>query len=137
MGWEARGVPGVVCQGRTGNPDGGQGSSDGVQGWAFGAGAGVAGYAVFPAGVGGQAWATSVNGMGLFATDFDASGREVGQAAGWFDGRVVVDGHLLVFGAKGAVVRQRDGSHRMLYSVESPESWFEDFGESRLVDGEA
>ena len=30
-----------------------------------------------------------------------------------------------------------DGSHRRLYCVESPESWFEDFGEGTLRCGEA
>jgi hypothetical protein len=29
-----------------------------------------------------------------------------------------------------------DGSHRRLYSVESPESWFEDFGFGELVNGQ-
>ena len=36
-----------------------------------------------------------------------------------------------------AAVSHPDGSHRLLYSLESPESWFEDFGEARLVDGKA
>jgi hypothetical protein len=112
-------------------------NSNGVEGHGAGLAAGVAGFAVDTGGVGVQAVATGVNGMGLFATDFDQSGREIGQAAGWFDGRVVVDGDLIVFGAKGAAVRQRDGSHRVLYAVESPESWFEDFGEGRMVKGKA
>jgi hypothetical protein len=30
-----------------------------------------------------------------------------------------------------------DGSYRRLYAVEAPESWFEDFGEARLVNGRA
>ena len=34
-------------------------------------------------------------------------------------------------------MRHRDGSHRLLYCVESPESWFEDFGEARLINGRA
>ncbi len=112
-------------------------NSNGVEGHGAGVAAGVAGFATDSGGVGVQAIASGVDGMGLFATDFDQSGREVGQAAGWFDGRVVVDGDLIVFGAKHAAVRQRDGSRRMLYCMESPESWFEDFGEGRLVKGKA
>jgi hypothetical protein len=30
-----------------------------------------------------------------------------------------------------------DGSHRLLYCMESPESWFEDFGKGRLDCGQA
>ena len=40
-------------------------------------------------------------------------------------------------GAKCAAVPFPDGSLRRLYSLESPESWFEDFGEARLVRGKA
>src|SRR5579884_1630041 len=36
-----------------------------------------------------------------------------------------------------AAVPYPDGSYRVLYSVESPESWFEDFGHAQLVNGQA
>jgi hypothetical protein len=56
--------------------------------------------------------------------------------AGVFFGPVVVRGPFVVFGApKSAAVPHPDGSHRLLYCVESPESWFEDFGEAKLVKG--
>jgi hypothetical protein len=42
-----------------------------------------------------------------------------------------------VFGAKSAAVPHPDGSHRLLYCVESPESWFEDFGKADLDCGKA
>lgn len=100
-------------------------------------GIGVSGRVTGPAGTGVEALSSGINGMALYASDWDDHGREVGQAAGWFDGRVVVDGDLVIFGAKHAAVRQRDGSHRMLYSMESPENWFEDFGEGQLVKGKA
>lgn len=48
-----------------------------------------------------------------------------------------VQGSLSVKGAKAAMVRHRDGSHRLLYSLECPESWFEDFGRARLIRGRA
>jgi hypothetical protein len=58
--------------------------------------------------------------------------------AGLFLGHVRVYGNLdVVFGAKSAVVKLPDGSTRRLYCVESPESWFEDFGEAQLVGGQA
>lgn len=39
--------------------------------------------------------------------------------------------------SKQAVVKHPDGSHHALYCLESPESWFEDFGREQLVDGRA
>jgi hypothetical protein len=60
-----------------------------------------------------------------------------GISAGYFFGDVYIDGNLRVFGAKNAAVPQPDGSHRLLYCMESPESWFEDFGTARLVKGRA
>ena len=58
--------------------------------------------------------------------------------AGVFDGAVAINGALQVYGApKSAAVRHPDGSHRLLYCVESPESWFEDFGRGKLKDGKA
>jgi len=58
--------------------------------------------------------------------------------AGLFFGNVRVYGTLdVVYGPKAAVVKSSDGSNRRLYCVESPESWFEDFGETRMVRGRA
>lgn len=64
-------------------------------------------------------------------------GRSSSGFAGFFDGTVQVNGALNVTGAKSAVVPFPDGSHRRLYSMESPESWFEDFGVGHLVNGQA
>jgi hypothetical protein len=60
-----------------------------------------------------------------------------GALAGFFSGDVQVTGNFTVFGAKNAAVPHPDGSHRRVYSVESPESWFEDFGQSALSSGQA
>jgi hypothetical protein len=58
--------------------------------------------------------------------------------AGFFEGDVFVLGNLTKTGMGSCVaVPFRDGSLRRLYSMESPESWFEDFGEKRLVKGKA
>jgi hypothetical protein len=61
-----------------------------------------------------------------------------GAYAGGFFGPVVVQGDFTVVGgAKSAAVPHPDGTHRRLYCVESPESWFEDFGEGTLACGQA
>ncbi len=58
--------------------------------------------------------------------------------AGVFLGAVVTWGPLVNYGGpKSAAVRHPDGSDRLLYCMESPESWFEDFGEAKLVNGKA
>jgi hypothetical protein len=51
---------------------------------------------------------------------------------------VIVGGNFTVVGgAKSAAVPHPDGSHRRMYCMESPESWFEDFGKGRLECGRA
>ena len=67
-----------------------------------------------------------------------ATNGVAGAYAGAFYGPVIVGGNFTVVGgAKSAAVPHPDGSHRRLYCVESPESWFEDFGEAELICGEA
>jgi hypothetical protein len=55
--------------------------------------------------------------------------------AGRFDGNVHIQGRLTSSQPKSAAVRVGDSSLRLLYAIESPESWFEDFGFGRLNDG--
>jgi len=43
----------------------------------------------------------------------------------------------LITGTKSAAVKLDNGEYRLLYSMESPENWFEDFGEGQLVNGRA
>ena len=57
--------------------------------------------------------------------------------AGQFNGNVLVNGAFTVNGKKSAAVPFPDGSYRRLYCMESPESWFEDFGFGELANGEA
>ena len=66
-----------------------------------------------------------------------ATNGVAGAFAGAFYGAVIVGGDFTVFGAKSAAVPHPDGSHRRLYCVESPDSWFEDFGDAALVNGVA
>jgi hypothetical protein len=85
-------------------------------------------------------------GHGLVGATATAGGAAVvgatngvaGAYAGAFYGPLVVSGAFTVFGGpKSAAVLHPDGTHRRLYCMESPESWFEDFGESTLECGQA
>lgn len=67
-----------------------------------------------------------------------ATNGVAGAFAGAFYGPLIVGGDFTVVGgAKSAAVPHPDGSHRRLYCVESPESWFEDFGRGTLACGKA
>ena len=59
--------------------------------------------------------------------------------AAQFNGNVVIQGSLTVTGSfpKSAAVKKRDGSQARMYCMESPESWFEDFGTAELKQGQA
>ena len=85
----------------------------------------------------------SAKGHGLVGATSSPGGAAVvgatngvaGAFAAAFYGPVIVGGDFTVVGgAKSAAVHHPDGSHRRLYCVESPESWFEDFGKARLDD---
>lgn len=125
---ESRSGPGVVglsdtdagVLGSASNSVGVYGSSDRV--------AGVRGTSQRGAGV----IAQSGTGVGLVATAANRTGT-----AGLFLGNVYISGNLVVAGNKNAAVRRASEKHRLLYCVESPESWLEDFGEARLVNGRA
>lgn len=61
-----------------------------------------------------------------------------GATAGYFNGAVTVQGSFTVLGGpKSAAVKHPDGSLRRLYCVESPEAYFEDYGEGKIVAGRA
>jgi hypothetical protein len=67
-----------------------------------------------------------------------ATNGVAGAYAGAFYGPVIIGGDLTVVGgAKSAAVPHPDGTHRRLYCLESPESWFEDFGKASLECGRA
>ncbi len=98
-------------------------------------------------GAGGFAvYGLSARGHGLVGATAAAGGAAVvgasngvaGAYAGAFYGAVIVSGDFTVVGgAKSAAVADREGTLRRLYCVESPESWFEDFGSGELVEGRA
>jgi hypothetical protein len=104
-------------------------------------------YAGASPGAGGFAiYGLCAKGHGLVGATATAGGAAVvgatngvaGAYAGAFYGPVAVSGAFTVFGGpKSAAVPHPDGSHRLLYCMESPESWFEDFGEGYLEGGTA
>jgi len=57
--------------------------------------------------------------------------------AGYFNGNVTVTGNFNVSGTKSAVVKDAQGNHQLVYCVESPDSWFEDFGTGTITNGKA
>jgi hypothetical protein len=82
----------------------------------------------------------STRGIGLYAAGPSA-------AAAVFDGDVFIRGNVVIAdgfslevrtqGNKNGIARLQDGSERRLCAIESPEAWFEDFGEAKLVGGKA
>jgi hypothetical protein len=118
----------------------GDGVTYGVHGYGS-AGDGVYGYSADSnhAGVSGQG-RTGVYGKGLSGGDVGVEGTTYngsGDYAGLFYGNVRVVGNQVVTGSKSAAVNTLDYGTRALYSVESPENWFEDFGTGQLINGEA
>jgi flagellar biosynthesis GTPase FlhF len=109
-------------------------------------------WADFGSGVRGRATATTGTNYGVLGQSASIDGRGVfGKAtsnAGWtygvygqslsttFGYGVYSSGDFGASGSKSCIVKTSKGPTR-LYCQESPEVWFEDFGESQLVDGHA
>ena len=102
-------------------------------------------------GVCGYAAATSGNNYGVYGKSNSPSGIGVYGAnlfpamgyAGYFQGNahvtgnLTVDGDFSVSGAKNCVQPIDNGKKVLLYAMESPEIWFEDFGTAQMVNGQA
>jgi hypothetical protein len=121
------GTTGVIGDGRAG-----QTGVEGVGSWA-----GVYGHVDY-----GNPNADGAGVFGAAAVDLANLESYTGRA-GVFVGPVdvigdlTVTGNQVVWGTKSAAAKHTDGTHRLLYCVESPESQFEDFGEARLAKGRA
>lgn len=108
-------------------------------------GTGVHGYSFDPNAFGvigdGSGWGGYFNGM-IVDGVIEDNGDLVCQGTSDLNdtniaGKLFVFGALFVLGFKAAAVPHPDGTHRALYCLESPESWFEDFGRARVVGGKA
>jgi hypothetical protein len=96
------------------------------------------GYGVLGYTTGGSA---SVSGISTNANipAFAGGNAVAGGLAAAFAGTVFVSGKLIVSDPsyKSGLLAHPDGSHRLVYCVESPESWIEDFGTGQLTNGRA
>jgi len=102
-----------------------------------GPGPGAGGFGVYGLSAKGHGLVGAVASAGSAAV-VGATNGVAGAFAAAFYGPVIVGGDFTVVGgAKSAAVPHPDGSHRRLYCLESPESWFEDFGTGRLECGRA
>jgi hypothetical protein len=132
------GVQGTTNSGANGQPavlGQNSGAGPGVQGFSSGQGSiGISGGT--DVGVG---WGTANgSGTGVLASSITGTGlwaQSQSFFAGVFSGPVLVQGNFTVTGAKSAAVRGTDGGLKRLYSLERPESWFEDFGSAQLSGG--
>ena len=98
---------------------------------------GAGGFAVYGLSAKGHGLVGATAAVGAAAV-VGATNGVVGALAAAFYGPVIVGGSFTVVGgAKSAAVPHPDGSHRRLYCMESPESWFEDFGKGQLECGRA
>ncbi|MFB0518182.1 MAG: hypothetical protein ACETWC_02740 [Acidobacteriota bacterium] len=86
-------------------------------------------------GVGIYGWATALTGKnyGVYGLTNSPTGY-----AGYFSGNTHVKGNFTVAeGSKTCVQPIDNGKKVLLYAMESPEIWFEDFGTAQLVNGQA
>ena len=75
--------------------------------------------------------------VSLDANNDGFNGFTVFDGAGWSRFNIDENGNLWASGAKSALVETADHGQRLLYAIESPEVWFEDFGTASLVNGKA
>jgi hypothetical protein len=85
------------------------------------------GYAVY-----GQASATTGGAVGVYGFANSTTGYGV-----YSEGAMYVAGNFTATGTKSAIVDTKDYGWRTLYAMESPQNWFEDFGQATLTAGEA
>jgi hypothetical protein len=111
-------------------------------------GIGVEGYAAAMTGVndGVHGWSNSTDGIGVIGNALSTTGTTYG-VIGWSNspsgygvyshGAMYALGNFTATGTKAAIVDTKDYGWRTLYAMESPQNWFEDFGQATLNNGEA
>jgi hypothetical protein len=80
----------------------------------------------------------TISGNGVYGfsqTGIGVYGVSGSGTAGQFDGNVYISGNLNVSGMKSALVPSSSG-HRLVFCLESPKSYFEDFGRAQLTGGQ-
>jgi hypothetical protein len=138
---QSTGAGGIGVQGQTNIGTGVVGLHNATSG----AGQGMYGQSSSPGGfgvigvntaAGGTALQGYISGPGTSAIAFSGTASP-GNYAAYFTGSVYVNGPLTVTGTKSAAVPHPDGSLRLVYCEEAPESWFADYGTGQLVNGKA
>jgi len=112
-------------------------SGIGVSGYASsptGGTVGVLGQVLSPGGTGGAF--VSLSGQGLLLQGISGTSN---SSVFTLDasGNLQISGNLTVNGTKSSTARLQNGHEVLLYAVESPENWFEDFGSSKTTNGVA
>jgi len=80
----------------------------------------------------------TVGGTGLagnFLGPVNIGGNVTMFSAATVNGNFSVGGNLVVTGTKSAAVPDTNGNFRLVYCVEAPESWFQDFGTGQIAAG--
>ena len=96
---------------------------------------GAGGFGVYGLSAKGHGLVGAVASAGAAAVVGATNGVANAYAAAFYGPVIVGGAFTVVNGSKSAAVPYPDGSHRRLYCMESPESWFEDFGTGRLECG--
>lgn len=138
IGYGNLGTTGVI--GVSGTGTGVLGSSSHVGVYGYSTNIGMVGLGQSPSAIGIWGETSGPTGSAVYGRATAGGVGIFGDASPWagvFSGGVYVNGALTVAGAKSATVSHPDGSLRRLYCMESPESWFEDFGKGKLVNGTA
>jgi len=108
------------------------GGGFGVAGRANGDNAAVLGDNTSTGGMGVAGMASGLGAIGVWGHVANCAGGQDCYGV-WSSGNFAVAPGF----TKSAIVRTADYGERQLYTVESPQNWFEDFGLGRLVDGRA
>jgi hypothetical protein len=132
FGWATAATLGKGVEGRSDATNG-----TGVFGYApstTGGNLGVVGLTNSASGYGVEGVAAALTGVnvGVYGMANSASGYGV-----YSQGNMHVVGDFSASGTKSAIVETQDYGWRNLYAMESPQSWFEDFGRATLSGGEA
>jgi hypothetical protein len=96
---------------------------------------GSAGCAIYGEAVGDQSSGGMFSTTGNFSHAILATSYSEDSYAGSFFGAVNVHGNFAVSGGSKTAIVPTSQGHRKLYCQESPEVWFEDFGEGQLQGG--
>lgn len=133
----AAGVDSIGVYGLASNGSGVYGATNSTSG-----AAGVYGISATSYGIVGATSAAAYSGVtGITSTPgtaaLAATSTVSSAFAAYFTGPTYVQGDFAVSGNKSVAVMHPDGTHRLLYCIESPEAWFEDFGKSQLLTGKA